>query len=106
MNQFTIDPAIVDPNDVPILFSKMYPDAGMMGLTYVGKEHDGKMTFMSNVEINTDELLKYLVKNADEETTKREDKLLQVECKVIKYDGNYYILDKENGNEIKIAIFK
>lgn len=104
MNQFTIDPAIVDPNDVPTLFSKMYPDAGMMGLTLIGKEQDGKMTFMSNVEINADELLKYLVKNATAEKTKREDKLLQVECKVIKYKGNYYILDEENGT--KIALFE
>jgi hypothetical protein len=104
-HRFTIDPAKVDINDVSSLFSKMYPEAGMFGLTLIERDESGKLIYSSSVEVNADELVKYIEENAAAAKAKREDKMLQFECKVIKYKGNYYILDTENGNEVKIPLF-
>jgi len=91
MTKFAVNPKTVDPNDVAGLYSKMYPEGGY--LSCLGTDPEGNMVFESTMDVDENSLVKYMETNAASEKSKREDKALETQCKVIKYKGNYYLVD-------------
>lgn len=84
--------------DVGTIIKDLHPDA----TTFFEKEDGDLIYYTINKKLPIDDLMKNIKDCHVRCRNKRLDKLLMIDCKVIKYNGEYYILDGDK----KIALFE
>ncbi len=93
MNTFIIDESEFEEdvlNNIGTLYKEYYNDNS---LSYFGKNSEGMHVYRCDIQVDENKFFKYIRDNHERETNKRKERMRITMCKIIKLDGEYYILD-------------